>query len=205
MDGNGLPIIDCHQHFYDAGRMRYPVFESRSAGFEALLGDYSALPRVYLPQDYARDSAGLNVVKTVWAEFMSEDPVSEVKWAAKLAESPGRPDGLIALADFSSPDLTRTLEAYTASGHVRCVRQHLAWHPTNALLRFAARPDILSDPDWRRGIRAIRNRDFVCEIEVFSTQLSDFALAAAALPDVQCENVAVKIFGLGACLSNRRN
>jgi predicted TIM-barrel fold metal-dependent hydrolase len=42
MDGNDLPIIDCHQHFYDAGRMRYPVFEGRSAGFEALLGDYSA-------------------------------------------------------------------------------------------------------------------------------------------------------------------
>ena len=225
MDGNDLPIIDCHQHLYDAGRMRYPVFEIRSAGFEALLGDYSALPRVYLPEHYARDAAGLNVVKTVWAEFMSEDPVGEVKWAAKLAKSPGRPDGVIALADFSSPDLTRTLEVYAATGHVRCVRQHLAWHPTNALLRYAARSNILSDPDWRRGIGAIRNRDFACEIEVFSTQLWDFASVAAAFPDIEfilpvmgwpvdisgagragwkrglialaaCENVAVKIFGL---------
>jgi hypothetical protein len=66
MENQGLPIIDCHQHFIDSGRLRYPVFMQRSAGFEALIGDYSALPRVYLPEDYARDVNGLGVVKTVW-------------------------------------------------------------------------------------------------------------------------------------------
>ena len=55
MESHGLPIIDCHQHFIDARRLRYPVFMQRSAGFEALVGDYEALPRVYLPEDYARD------------------------------------------------------------------------------------------------------------------------------------------------------
>ena len=223
MYDNRLQIIDCHQHFYDAGRMRYPVFESRSAGFEALIGDYSALPRVYLPEDYARDTAGLNVAKSVWAEFISDDPVGEVRWAAELAKAPSRPDGLIALVDFLSPDLTRTLDAYASAGPVRCVRQHLAWHPTNPLLRYATRPDILSDPNWRRGIESIR--DLACEIELFSTQLADFASVAAAFPAIQfilpvmgwpvdigsggraawklslaavaaCDNVAVKIFGL---------
>ena len=64
---SSLPILDCHLHFIDAGRFRYPVFAQPSAGFEALVGDYSALPRVYLPKDYARDTGGLNVVNTVWA------------------------------------------------------------------------------------------------------------------------------------------
>jgi predicted TIM-barrel fold metal-dependent hydrolase len=77
MSGNSLPILDCHQHFYDARRLRYPVFAQRSAGFEAVVGDYSALPRVYLVADYAQDTGELNVVKTVWAEFISDDPVSE--------------------------------------------------------------------------------------------------------------------------------
>ena len=40
-----LPIIDCHVHFIDGDRFRYPIFPQRSAGFEALVGDYSALPR----------------------------------------------------------------------------------------------------------------------------------------------------------------
>ena len=63
MANEALPILDCHQHFIDARRLTYPVFAQRSAGFEALVGDYAALPRVYLPQDYARDVAGLNVVR----------------------------------------------------------------------------------------------------------------------------------------------
>ena len=65
MENQGLPIIDCHQHFIDSRRLRYPVFMQRSAGFEALVGDYSALPRAYLPEDYARDVNGLGVVETV--------------------------------------------------------------------------------------------------------------------------------------------
>jgi predicted TIM-barrel fold metal-dependent hydrolase len=91
MENQALPIIDCHQHFIDSRRLRYPVFMQRSAGFEALVGDYSALPRVYLPEDYARDVNGLGVVKTVWAEFISDDPMGEVTWAQELVHTTGRP------------------------------------------------------------------------------------------------------------------
>jgi predicted TIM-barrel fold metal-dependent hydrolase len=49
MDCAALPILDCHQHFYDAGRFHYPVFATRSEGFEALVGDYSALPASTYP------------------------------------------------------------------------------------------------------------------------------------------------------------
>lgn len=89
MQNQGVPIIDCHQHFINSRRLRYPVFMQRSAGFEALVGDYSALPRVYLPEDYARDVNGLGVVKTVWAEFISDDPMGEVIWAQELARLVG--------------------------------------------------------------------------------------------------------------------
>jgi predicted TIM-barrel fold metal-dependent hydrolase len=185
MDDDKLPILDCHQHFFDAGRLRYPVFARRSAGFEALVGDYSALPRVYLPEDYARDTRGLNVVKTVWAEFMSDDPAGEVQWAEELSRATGRPDGMIALVDFLSPGLDRTLDAYASMEHARCVRQHLGWHPTNPLLRYAPRPDLLSDAAWRRGLGLLRGRDLLCEIEIFASQLPDLASVAAAYPDIQ--------------------
>jgi hypothetical protein len=92
-----VPGSRFHQHFLDARRLRYPVFVERSAGFESLVGDSSALPRVYLPEDYLRDVSGLNVVKTVWAEFLSDDPAGEVRWADELAQATGRPDGMIAL------------------------------------------------------------------------------------------------------------
>jgi predicted TIM-barrel fold metal-dependent hydrolase len=225
MSGNSLPILDCHLHFCDARRLRYPVFAQRSAGFEALVGDYSALPRVYLAEDYARDTGELNVVKTVWAEFISDDPVSEVRWAEELAQATGRPNGMIAQIDFLSPDLDRTLDVYVTMQHVRCVRQHLGWHPTNPLLCYATRPDLLSDAAWRRGLASLRRRNLPCEIEIFASQLPDLASVATAYPDIQfvlpmmgwpvdltsegqtawkrdlaavgaCPNVAVKIFGM---------
>ena len=108
---------------------------------------------------------------------------------------------------------------------VRCVRQHLGWHPTNPALRFAARPDLLSDGVWRRRIAALREHGLVCELEVFSPQLRELAQVARAYSDLQfvvpvmgwpldvtedgyklwrgdlaalsaCSNVAIKIFGM---------
>lgn len=225
MVDNTLPILDCHQHFLDTRRWQYPVFMQQSAGFEALVGDYSALSRTYLRSDYERDTTGLNVVKTVWAEFISGDPVGEARWAEELAQQTGRPDGIIALVDFASPDLIRTLEVYCSLPHLRCVRQHLGWHPANPLLRYAARPGVMSDPGWRSGLALLREPGLRCEIEVFSPQLRDFAALAAAQPDIQfilpvmgwpidltaegqaawqlglaaaaaCPNVAVRIFGM---------
>ena len=225
MESNSLPIIDCHQHFFDARCLRYPVFAQRSAGFEALVGDYSALPRVYLPADYERDAGALNVVKSVWADFISDNPMTEAGWAEQLAEAAGPPHGMIALIDFLSPDLHRTLDLYETMQHVRCVRQHLGWHPTNPELRYAARPDLLSDAAWRQGLASLRRRHLICELEIFAPQLPDLASVAASYPDIQfvlpvmgwpldltsdghtawkralasvgaCPNVAVKIFGM---------
>jgi predicted TIM-barrel fold metal-dependent hydrolase len=151
-DFQGFQIFDSHQHFFDARLLRYPVFQTRSAGFEALVGDYCSLPRVYLPQDYALDTAGLTVAKTVWAEFISDDPIGEVEWAEELVHRTGRPNGLMGLVDFLSPDVERTLDVYQSSAHLRCVRQHLGWHPTNPLLRFAVAPGLLSNSNWRSFI-----------------------------------------------------
>jgi predicted TIM-barrel fold metal-dependent hydrolase len=161
------------------------VFVERSAGFESLVGDSSALPRVYLPEDYLRDVSGLNVVKTVWAEFLSDDPAGEVRWADELAQATGRPDGMIALVAVQAPELERTLDRYASVDRVRCVRQHLGWHPTNALLRYAPRPDLLADGTWQSGLRVLRNRDLACELEIFAPQLPDFASAAALCPGIR--------------------
>jgi predicted TIM-barrel fold metal-dependent hydrolase len=185
MNSQRPAILDCHQHFFDARRFRHPVFETRSPSFEALFGDYSSLPRVYLPEDYARDTEGLNVVNTVWAEFMSDDPAGEVRWANELADVTGRPNGMIARVDFLDPGLNRVLEDYASLRHARCVRQHLGWHPTNPALRFADRPDFLSDNVWRKGIAALRGRGLVCELEIFSPQLPDLISVVASYADIQ--------------------
>jgi len=92
-------MIDCHVHLIDASRFRYSIFPQRSAGFEALVGDYSAVPRRYLPADYLADTAGLHIDGTVCAEFMSSTPLEELRWAQSLADAGGQPTGMIACVD----------------------------------------------------------------------------------------------------------
>jgi predicted TIM-barrel fold metal-dependent hydrolase len=95
-----FPIIDCHQHFYDSHALRYGVFSEPGAGFTALVGDYTALPRVYRPEDYARDIADLNVVGSVWAEFISRDPLEEVQSAVAFTRNMDRPSYSILVSPF---------------------------------------------------------------------------------------------------------
>lgn len=218
-------IIDCHLHFLDEQVHHYPVFQQRSPALESLVGDYSALPRCYLPEDYWKDTEGFHVVKTVCAEFISGSPMKEAQWAQDLSANRGHPSGVIALADFMSPDIESVVNQYGSMEHVRAVRQHLAWHPTNPFLRSAPQPNLLSEVRLRNGVALLRQYNLCCEIEIFAHQLNDFAALANSCPDVQfvlpvmgwpldlsqqgyqmwkshmtvlskCENVAVKIFGM---------
>jgi predicted TIM-barrel fold metal-dependent hydrolase len=225
MNAESIAIVDCHVHFLDAELLAYPIFQRRSPGFEALVGDYSALPRRYLPEDYLHDANGLNVVKAIWAEFMSTDPAREVHWADMLSHSGGLPQGIIAPIDFLSPDAEEVLDSYRSLRRVRAVRQHLVWHPTNPLLRYAPRGDILADKAWQDRLALLRRSDLCCEIEIVATQLPDLTAVTRSYPDIRfilplmgwpidltesgrrdwkrdmaalsrCGNVAVKIVGL---------
>jgi predicted TIM-barrel fold metal-dependent hydrolase len=225
VDLSELAIIDCHLHFFDSRVHRHPIFLQRSPEFEALVGDYGALPRRYLPEDYFGDIKGFNVVKTVCAEFMSDTPIEEVRWINGLSTESRHPSGVIAQADFMRPDIERVLDEYVSLGRVCAVRQHLAWHPVNPLLRFAAGPGLLTDAKWRRGVSLLRSQGLPCEIEIFAHQLPDLVSLASSCLDQQfvlplmgwpldltdagyrawkrdmaalsgCENVAIKIFGM---------
>ena len=79
---------------------------------------------------------------------------------------------MVVLVDFLDPALEERLEAYAALNNVVAVREHLGWDAGNALRRFAKRPDLLTDPAWRKGLGALRRFGFRCGLEVFAPQLS---------------------------------
>jgi predicted TIM-barrel fold metal-dependent hydrolase len=223
MNTQSVAIVDCHVHFVDVQVHSYPIFQQRSAALESLVGDYSALPRRYLPEDYLKEVGGFKVVKTIWAEFMSDDPVGEASWAQALSHENGHPHGLIVQADFLSSEIARVIDFYGSLARVRAVRQHLAFQPGSNL--GGARPDVLEDSAWRERLALLRKHDLRCELEILAPQLPGFANAARFYPDIQfvlplmgwpidltdaghqawksdmkvlsgCQNVAVKIFGM---------
>ena len=166
-------IIDSHLHLYDCKANFYSFLEQVDPMFQALIGDYSALPRKYLLNDYLADERDSEVVGIVWNEFLAGDPIEEVRWAQRLADESPIPIALIGLVDFLSPNLQSTLEAYADCPNFCGVREHLAWDEDRPLRRFADRSDLLRDPQWRKGVRRLSLYPFSCQLEIFSTQLHD--------------------------------
>ena len=177
-------IVDAHLHLIDHNANYYEFLEQVDETFQALIGDYSALPRRYLLDDYLRDAGGLEVAGLVWHEMLSSDPVREVRWAQAMAESVRVPMSIVGLADFLSPELVARLEAYTQCPNVSAVREHLCWDEGNPLRRFAKRSDLLTDPQWRKGLATLKRFGFRCSLEVFAHQLPDLLAVVQLNPEI---------------------
>jgi predicted TIM-barrel fold metal-dependent hydrolase len=182
--GSKRKIIDAHVHLYDHQQNRYDFLEHTDEMFQSLIGDYSALPRRYLLDQYLADEPGLAAVGLVWHEFLSSDPEREVLWAQRMAQSLPVPMSIVGLVDFLAPDLEAGLEKYAQYPNVGGVREHLGWDDGNPMRRFAKRPDLLTDPLWLRGLSLLARYRFKCSLEVFSSQLPDLLTAVRLNPGV---------------------
>ena len=178
-------IVNAHVHLFDHTANRHLFLERRDEMFEALVGDYSTLPRTYLLDDYRRDSASRRVEGIVWHEFLSEDPVREVRWGQALADASPIPQALVARVNYRDPALQERLDAYRDLANVTAVREHLGWDPGDPRRRFAARADLLGDPAWRAGLSRLRGWDVACGLEVFSHQLPEMLDVVRLQPDTR--------------------
>jgi predicted TIM-barrel fold metal-dependent hydrolase len=179
-----LRIFDAHVHLFDCEANTYTFLEREDPNFRAIVGDYSALPRRYLADDYLKASASRRVEGIVWHEFLSADPVAEARWGQPLADASPLRQSMVVLVDFLDPALEERLEAYAALPNVVAVREHLGCDAGNALRRFAKRPDLLTDPAWREGLGALRRYGFRCGLEVFAPQLADLHDVVRLHPEI---------------------
>jgi predicted TIM-barrel fold metal-dependent hydrolase len=157
--------------------------ERRDAMLEALLGDYSALPRRYLFDDYVADLRDVEVAGIVWHEFIAVDSLREAEWAQRYAESLPVPMAIVELVDFLAPDLEARLDAYAQHANVAAVRQHMGWDDSNAMRCMASRGDLLTNERWREGVRLLKKYRFRCSLEVFSPQLPELLKVIRENPD----------------------
>ena len=97
---------------------------------------------------------------------------------------------IVGLVDFLAPDLEKRLEEYARNPNVSAVREHLGWDPQRAERRFAARGDLLTDPQWLSGLGKLSSTPFRCSLEVFSSQLPAVADIFESHPEIGF-NIAV--------------
>lgn len=145
------PIIDAHQHFWEPDKNPHPWLQK-----EVLIpfryGDYSAIKRRYLPDDYLRDCAEHQVIGSVYidAEWDPADPLGETRYIHQVARHYGYPNGMVAQAWLNHPDCDALLKAQAAWPLVRSVRHK----PGGALTPDAARQGVrslMSDNQWLAG------------------------------------------------------
>jgi predicted TIM-barrel fold metal-dependent hydrolase len=226
MNPDDLPIIDAHQHFWDLDHNRHPWLQD-TPQIPFRYGDYTALCRNYLPDDFRRDCAGHRVVKTVYveAEWDPRDPVGETRWVSGLAAAHGIPNAIVAQAWLDRGDVADVLAAQAAFPLVRGVR-HKPRAAASADAVATAAPGSMGDARWRAGYALLERHGLHFELQTPWWHLAEAVDLARAFPRTRivlnhtglpadrsanglagwraamralaaCPNVVVKISGLG--------
>ncbi|MFX1765523.1 amidohydrolase family protein [Paraburkholderia sp. A1RI-2L] len=175
-----LPIVDAHHHLWDRQTGRY------------------------LADEFGKDVAsGHRVMSTVYVQCRSmlrQDgpdamkPVGEVEFANGIAamfasSAYGRArccEAIVGGADLTlGAELSAVLEAMlqASGGRLRGIRNPLAWHASPEVASSPVTPprDLMTNPAFRRGVRALGRFGLSLDAWVYHTQLDDlYELARAA-------------------------
>jgi predicted TIM-barrel fold metal-dependent hydrolase len=218
-----LDIIDAHHHIWrlaDLAWLNGPMVPR-------IFGNYAAIRRDYPIGEYLDEIKGHGVVASVYvqANWPMARCVEEVAWVQETADAHGFPHAIVGFADLAETALPATLTAMQLYPGLKGIRQQVFWHE-NPVYRFAPRPDIIADKNWRLGLAQLASRGLLFELQIFASQMAAGAELARAFPKTtfvlnhagmledlsdtgraawragmrklaDCPNVAVKLSGLG--------
>jgi predicted TIM-barrel fold metal-dependent hydrolase len=164
-DLDQTPIIDAHHHYWDPRDGHHPWL-SGNHPVPFRYGDYSAICRPFLPEDYAAAADDLNVVATVTmeGEWDEADPVGESRWMSGLASSTGKPEAHVARAFLNEKNTPEVLAAHAAFPLVRGVR-HKPTAATSPDVIEPGRPGSMSDPAWLAGYAELQANGLHYELQ----------------------------------------
>jgi predicted TIM-barrel fold metal-dependent hydrolase len=177
-----LPIIDAHHHLWDQPRPRY------------------------MPPDLVADvTSGHTIAATVYVDCRSmyrfDGPdylksVGEVEFANGVAAMGASGEygetrlcaAIVSNVDLRHPRSREALEAMilAGGGRFRGIRQVAAWDPDAAVIvPTAAKPrDLLAQPDFRNGFRALSDLGLSFDCFLYHHQLLDVVDIARAFPEI---------------------
>jgi predicted TIM-barrel fold metal-dependent hydrolase len=178
---DAMPMVDAHVHFWDPTINYYPWLNDRPL-IPFRYGDYSAICRPYLPDDYKRDAKDHNVVQTVYieAEWDPKDPVGEMEYMARLRREMGWPNAAVAQAWLDRSDWPSVLGRLAAFDFVRGVRHKPRSNPKPGL----SEPGSMADPQWVEGYARLAPYGFRFDLQTPWWHLHEAAQLADRYPDI---------------------
>jgi predicted TIM-barrel fold metal-dependent hydrolase len=179
-----FPIIDAHHHLWDLEHNYYPWLSDHPEP-NFFLGDYSALKRRFMPDDYRREAAGFTIVGTVHveAEWDRDDQVGETRWLAEVAAEHGMPNAVVGHVWLDDPEVEAKLAGHAECALFRGVRSKPVTAPA-ANSPFPEGPRSLSDPNWRRGYALLGTMGLSYDLRVPFWHLSEAARLIERHPEI---------------------
>jgi predicted TIM-barrel fold metal-dependent hydrolase len=172
-----IPVIDAHHHIWRQADLPWLM----GPMVPRIFGPYEPLRRDYPIGEYLADIAGTSVAKSVYVQANAANADAEAAWVRKTAEESGWPHAIVAFADLMAPDVRPALDRLVKYALVRGVRMQVHWHE-NPQYRFAARPDLPDDPQFRKNFAALADYGFSFDLQVFDTQMESAAQLARDFP-----------------------
>ncbi|MEO3867376.1 amidohydrolase family protein [Nonomuraea sp. B12E4] len=173
-------IVDAHHHIWRAADLPW----LRGEMVPRIFGPYEPIRRDYPSSEYVAEAVpcGISSAVYVQANWAIGRSVDEVRWLRDVHAETGWPTAVVGCADLfdeNAPEVLRRQAALTPL--VRGTRLQLHWHERPEF-RFAAAPDRMKDPVFRRNLAAVADLGWLFELQVFPGQMPDAADLVAAFP-----------------------
>ena len=182
-----IPIVDAHHHLWDLNNEHTKYSWLMVTEGEAFFGDYAAIRKSYLLEDYIKDAQNQNLIKSVHvqAEHDDDKPVNETAWLQSLADnhSSKLPNAIVAFADFSKNNIVEILDGHQEYKNTKGIRQILSFNKEEPKYSHASE-DFMKNTTWVENFKNIRNRNLSFDIQIYKHQMKDAADLANKYDDV---------------------
>ncbi|HCP00915.1 MAG TPA: hypothetical protein DIT35_05430, partial [Rhodospirillaceae bacterium] len=187
------PIIDSHHHIFWDLEANYP-WMSKPMRPMIFGDDWSGLKREYSVADLRSDFKPHNVVKSVHvqANFDITRPEDETAGLQAMADAEGFPNGIVAYADLTDPNLETVLDKHLGYANTRGIRQQVYWHTENEYWRYVDRSDFCLSTSFRRGLSIVSDKGLTFDFQGFASQFGDLAMLAR-----ECRNLKICLVHAG--------
>jgi predicted TIM-barrel fold metal-dependent hydrolase len=179
-----MKIVDAHHHFWDLDQNYYPWLSDHEET-QFFLGDYSALKKNYLPDDYRRDADGFDVVATVHveAEWDRDRQVAETNWLHQLNAGHGLPSAVVGHVWLAADNCADVLRGHMKYPLFRGVRSKPVTSQSPDTMTPGG-PGTVQDPAWRKGLALLDEFGLTYDLRVPYWHLFEVAEVIAAHPDL---------------------
>ncbi len=166
-DDRDLPVVDAHLHFWDPTHNYHPwLCDEPMIPFR--YGDYAAIRRPFLPDEYRRLAGPHSVMGCVYmeAEWAPGLALEEAAWIQQLHEATGWPDAMLAQAWLDRDDVEDQLEALSRFALVKGVRHKPASLPREDYRPGHGLAGSLECPRYQAGVASLARRGWIFELQV---------------------------------------